>query len=77
MIDNRNNCPKCNSQDISVYDGEMFDGAYQEKVECHDCSSLWENVYELTARFTKTDVYGNCNRLDTYKTVSDKEWAHD
>ena len=73
MVDNRNNCPKCDSQDISVYEGEMFDGAYQEKVECHDCSYQWENVYELTARYIK---HGR-RRLDTYKTVCDKDWAHD
>ena len=27
-----NHCPKCDSEDISVYEGEMFDGVYQEKV---------------------------------------------
>ena len=25
-----NHCPKCDSEDISVYEGEMFDGVYQE-----------------------------------------------
>lgn len=72
-----NHCPKCDSEDISVYEGEMFDGVYQEKVECHDCYQLWEQVYELTARFTLPDADGNTKRIDTFKTLCDKEWAHD
>ena len=68
-----NHCPKCDSEDISIYEGEMFDGVYQEKVECHDCYQLWEQVYELTARFDQTTG----KRLDKFATFSNKEWAHD
>ena len=32
MIDNRNNCPECNSPDSAVYEGERVEGAYKEKV---------------------------------------------
>ncbi len=77
MVDNRNNCPECENDSNSIFNSFNDDGVYIEIMECHDCSYQWENVYELTARFTKTDASGNSNRLDTYKTVSDKEWAHD
>ena len=64
-----NECPYCNSENISGYDGGGFDGSVCINfVECGDCEKQWEECYEITSRF---DLDGN--QLDTFKTFENRK----
>jgi len=42
-----NNCPHCNSTDIEGGSFETDDFGAWRKVECNECGSTWEDIYNL------------------------------
>lgn len=48
-INKPNNCPSCNSNEISSQIAENYDNQIQQIVECNNCDRKWYDIYELTS----------------------------
>jgi transcription elongation factor Elf1 len=48
LLENRFECPVCESEDLRVVGSEeISDKKYSKEIECADCESFWTEVYSL------------------------------
>ena len=48
LMDDSNHCPKCGSDDITVFDSGADYKIKWDDVRCNKCDQTWSEIYTLT-----------------------------